>query len=56
MARLDYSQSISDLVRESTKDAHRSVEHSATAVALLRGDLSVQQYIRFLMMLWHMYE
>jgi heme oxygenase (biliverdin-producing, ferredoxin) len=56
MSKLDYSLPLSDLVRESTKEAHNNVEHSATAVALLRGDLSVQQYTRFLMMLWHMYE
>lgn len=55
MSKLDYTLPISALVRESTKEAHDNVEHSPTAVAMLRGELQYETYIQYLMTLWHIY-
>lgn len=56
MSLVDFSQPISAILRESTKQAHEDVEHSAGAVALLSGQLSKEEYVRFLIVLWHVYE
>ncbi len=52
----DYSQPLSAVLKESTKEVHQNVEHSEGAEALLRGELSKEEYARFLMMLWYIYE
>ncbi|KAF5380679.1 hypothetical protein D9757_007070 [Collybiopsis confluens] len=69
----DLSQSLSDILRQSTKEAHDKIEHSSAAAKLVNGellkvgtftssllatesDVGVQEeYVRFLMMLWHVY-
>jgi heme oxygenase len=43
-------------LREGTRSAHETIENSAGALAMLGGRLSVDEYIRYLMMLWHIYE
>lgn len=53
---LDFSAPISTILRESTKEAHQNVEHSDAAASIVRGELEKGLYIRFLMMLWHVYE
>ncbi|KAJ7673552.1 hypothetical protein B0H17DRAFT_1208371 [Mycena rosella] len=55
MSVIDLSQPLSDLVREGTKQAHEEVEVSPAAAAMLRGELDKEEYVRFLMMLWHIY-
>jgi heme oxygenase len=55
MSVIDLSQPLSDIVREGTKKAHEEVEVSPAAVAMLRGELPRDEYVRFLMMLWHIY-
>ncbi|KAJ6530379.1 hypothetical protein DFH09DRAFT_994523 [Mycena vulgaris] len=55
MSVIDLSQPLSDLVREGTKKAHEEVEVSPAASAMLRGELDKEEYVRFLMMLWHIY-
>ncbi|KAK0441615.1 hypothetical protein EV421DRAFT_1811715 [Armillaria borealis] len=52
----DYSQPLSAVLKESTKEVHQNVEHSEGAEALLRGELSKEEYARFLMMLWYIYD
>ncbi|KAJ7601223.1 hypothetical protein C8J56DRAFT_1010751 [Mycena floridula] len=56
MSILDFSLPISDLLRESTKQAHDEIEHSAGAIALLKGELPKEEYVRFLVILWHIYD
>jgi len=55
MSVVDLSQPLSDVLREGTKKAHEEVEVSPAAAAMLRGELDKEEYIRFLMMLWHIY-
>ncbi|KAF9262847.1 hypothetical protein L218DRAFT_902911 [Marasmius fiardii PR-910] len=54
-ATMDYSGPMSEILRECTKDAHNKVETSAGAATLLAGEVSKEEYVRFLMMLWHVY-
>ncbi|KAJ7213844.1 hypothetical protein GGX14DRAFT_444245 [Mycena pura] len=55
-AVVDLSQPLSDVLREGTKKAHEEVEVSPAASAMLKGELDKEEYIRFLMMLWHIYD
>jgi len=55
MSVVDLSQPLSDVLREGTKKAHEEVEVSPAASAMLRGELDKEEYVRFLMMLWHIY-
>ncbi|KIK69746.1 hypothetical protein GYMLUDRAFT_34135 [Collybiopsis luxurians FD-317 M1] len=52
---IDLTLSLSDILRQSTKEAHETIEHSPAASKLLSGELSREDYVRFLMMLWHVY-
>jgi heme oxygenase len=56
MSAVDFSRPLATLLRESTRKAHETVENSPGATAMLGGKLSVDEYIRYLMMLWHIYE
>ncbi|KAJ7022702.1 hypothetical protein C8F04DRAFT_1137084 [Mycena alexandri] len=56
MSVIDLSQPLSDVLREGTKKAHEEVEVSPAAAAMLRGELDKEEYARFLMMLWHIYD
>lgn len=51
----DYTLPISTLLREGTKSAHTTAEHSAGAIALATGTLPVQEYLRYLIVLWCVY-
>lgn len=53
---LDLSQPLATLLREATKEAHDRANSSFGAKGLLSGQLPKDQYIQFLMMLWHVYE
>ena len=52
---IDYSKPIALLLRTSTLRAHEVVESSSGAVKLLRGELSKEEYVYFMMMLWKVY-
>lgn len=52
----DFSQPLSTILREGTSDAHEAAEYSQGAGWLTRGELDKGEYIRFLMMLWRVYE
>ena len=55
-ADVDLSQPIAVVLREGTRDAHERAEHSKGAQWLTRGELDREEYARFLMLLWHVYE
>ena len=52
----DYAQPLAALLKQATMDAHERVEHSPGAGWLARGELDRSEYVRFLMMLYHVYE
>lgn len=52
----DLSQPISKILREGTTDAHRAIENSQGAAWFSRGELDRSEYLRLLMMLWHVYD
>lgn len=53
---LDYSGATADLLREGTKRAHTKAENSDGAIALTQGQLELQEYVRWLAILWRVYE
>ena len=53
---MDFSQPIADLLRAGTRQAHERAEQSKGAQYLTSGALDKKEYIRFVMMLWHVYE
>lgn len=55
-ADVDWSQPISTLLKAGTATAHEKAEHSEGAGWLTRGELDREEYVRFLMMLYHVYE
>lgn len=52
----DLSKPLSELLRTETKGVHDEIHHSEAANALIAGKLARSEYIRFLFMLWHIYE
>lgn len=56
MSSPNFSQSIATLLREGTAEAHERAEHSQGAGWLTRGELDRDEYVRFLMMLYHVYD
>jgi heme oxygenase len=53
---LDLDLPISTLLREGTKRAHVQAENSAGAEALVKGELPLEEYIKWLAVLWRVYE
>jgi heme oxygenase len=56
MSTIDYSKPLATLLRESTVETHDQVALSNGTKRLTSGQLSREEYIRYLMMLWHVYE
>ncbi|KAF9562597.1 heme oxygenase-like protein, partial [Agrocybe pediades] len=56
MSSIDYSKPLATLLRDSTHEAHDQVASSEGAKLLLSGGLSKEEYTRYLMMLWHVYD
>ena len=52
---LDYNLPISSLLRIGTSRAHIRAENSEGAGALVKGDLILEEYIRWLTVLWRVY-
>lgn len=52
----DLSLPIADILRKGTAEAHERAEHSQGAKWLARGELDKEEYVRFLMMVYHVYE
>jgi len=44
------------LLRIGTSKAHEDIGNSQGAVRLIKGELDKEQYVYYLMMLWHIYE
>ncbi|KAJ8480676.1 hypothetical protein ONZ51_g6511 [Trametes cubensis] len=55
-AVVDLSQPAANILRQGTAEAHERAEHSQGAKWLARGELDKEEYVRFLMMLWHIYD
>lgn len=53
---LDWSLPISVLMKKGTERAHIKAEHSGGAAALVEGSLMLKAYIRWLVVLWRIYE
>ncbi|KAF6755793.1 heme oxygenase 1 [Ephemerocybe angulata] len=53
---IDLSQPLATLLREGTKQAHTDAETSQGAKLLLGGKLPKDEYVRFLMTLWYVYD
>lgn len=53
---VDLSEPIAAILRKGTAEAHEQAEHSQGAGWLTRGELDREEYVRFLMMLYHVYE
>ncbi|GJJ15778.1 hypothetical protein Clacol_010056 [Clathrus columnatus] len=52
---LDYTQDASTLLRFGTMAAHERAEKSSGAIMLTNGNLPKEEYVRFLVILWHIY-
>lgn len=52
----DLSQPVASLLRIGTAEAHERAENSQGAGWLTRGELDKPEYVRFLMMLYHIYD
>ena len=52
---VDYSQPLAVLLRMNIMELHDSIASSRAAKALDEGKLPKQEYVRLLMMLWHIY-
>ncbi|ORX39273.1 hypothetical protein BD324DRAFT_322560 [Kockovaella imperatae] len=52
---LDFSSPISSLMKVGTSRSHVQAEHSDGAKALVKGELGLQEYIRWLAILWRVY-
>lgn len=53
---IDWSQSVATLLKVGTAAAHDSAEGSEGAGLLIRAELDKDEYVRLLMMLYHIYE
>lgn len=53
---IDLSKPISELLRTETKPLHDEVHNMPAAQILSTGKLAKSEYIRFLFMLWHIYD
>ncbi|KAK4685365.1 hypothetical protein P7C73_g4786, partial [Tremellales sp. Uapishka_1] len=53
---LDLRLPISQLLKLGTERAHVKAEHSAGANALVKGGLELEEYIRWLVVLWRIYD
>jgi heme oxygenase len=52
----DLSLPMAALLRIGTSRAHEDAENSQGGVRLVKGELDKEEYVYFLMMLWHIYE
>lgn len=50
------TQSVSSILRAATQGTHDEISKSKTATYLTNGELHREEYIRYLMMLWHIYK
>lgn len=53
---VDLTQPASLILRAGTIKIHDEISKSKTATYLTKGELDREEYIRYLMMLWHIYQ
>jgi heme oxygenase len=53
---LDLDLPISELLKVGTQRAHADAEHSEGAKELMRGTLGLEEYVRWNVILWRVYE
>lgn len=53
---LDFARPVSELLRKGTQRAHTNAENSDGATALTAGKLEMREYVRWLGLLWRVYE
>lgn len=53
---VDLSQPASLVLRAGTIGIHDEISNSKTATYLTKGELDREEYVRYLMMLWHVYK
>ncbi|KAG5644772.1 hypothetical protein DXG03_007680 [Asterophora parasitica] len=56
MSSIDFSVPLATLLRTSTYEAHELVAKSPGAMAMLSGRLRREEYVRYLIVLWHIYD
>jgi heme oxygenase len=56
MSDIDLSLPLATILRQGTAKAHENAEHSQGASWLAKGELDRDEYIRFLMVLWYLYQ
>jgi heme oxygenase len=56
MSSVDYTKPLATLLRDSTLEVHDQVATSDGAKLLLSGGLTKEEYTRYLMILWHVYD
>lgn len=54
-SQVDFSQSLPILLRGATKAIHDETTNMEPVGWLTRGELSKEEYVRYLMMLYHIY-
>lgn len=52
----DFSLPIASLLRIETAKIHDNAQNSEGGVRLVKGELDKEEYVYYLMMLWHIYE
>lgn len=55
-SHIDFSKPFATNLKDETMTIHEELHHSTAAGALVNGQLAKSEYIRFLFMLWHIYE
>ncbi|KAG1882670.1 hypothetical protein F4604DRAFT_1742151 [Suillus subluteus] len=51
----DFSLPMASFLRIGTSEAHESARHNQGGMRLVNGELDKEEYVYFLMMLWHVY-
>jgi heme oxygenase (biliverdin-producing, ferredoxin) len=54
--KLDWKLPLSTLLKVGTAVAHETTENTKGASMLAHGQLDKDEYVRYLIMLWHVYE
>ena len=53
---IDMTRPASSILKAGTAKIHEEIEKSEGVSYLTKGELDLEEYIRYLMMLWHIYE
>lgn len=56
MSSVDMSLPLASVLKAGTIKAHEIAEHSSGASRLVNGELDRDEYVKFLMALWYVYQ